>query len=120
MPATGHSRSINRSSAARLDKFAFDLQDEDILIVNDPYAGAEPQPADAGDLDTMWATTVLFPACRVAGRRLPARRPLPGREERFQEGTHHPAGPATAGRIEKDMLSRLLKNKFGRRYRATR
>jgi N-methylhydantoinase B len=120
----GHLASIARTSAAALDKFAFDLQDEDILIANDPYFGG----SSLGQLTlvtvTMWGDDlVLFPASRVQLTDIGGSQPgglYPAARELFQEGDIiPPVRLATAGRIEKDILSRLLKNnRTPGRYRA--
>jgi N-methylhydantoinase B len=111
----GHLASIARTSAAALDKFAFDLQDEDILIANDPYFGG----SSLAQLTLVTVTMagddlVLFPASRVQLTDIGGSQPgglYPAARELFQEGDIiPPVRLATAGRIEKDVLSRLLKN----------
>jgi N-methylhydantoinase B len=120
----GHLAPIARSAAAALDKFAFDLQDDDVLIVNDPYAGG----SSLGQLTLVTVTMsgddlVLFPACRLQLTDIGGSQPgglYPAAKELFQEGDIiPPVRLATAGRIEKDVLSRLLKNnRTPGRYRA--
>ena len=109
----GHLASIARTSAAALDKFAFDLQDEDILIANDPYFGG----SSLGQLTLVTVTMagddlVLFPASRVQLTDIGGSQPgglYPAARELFQEGDIiPPVRLATGGRIEKDVLSRLL------------
>jgi N-methylhydantoinase B len=111
----GHLASIARTSAAALDKFAFDLQDEDILIANDPYFGGSSLSQLTLLTVTMWGDDlVLFPASRVQLTDIGGSQPgglYPAARELFQEGDIiPPVRLATAGRIEKDVLSRLLKN----------
>ena len=120
----GHLASIARTSAAALDKFSFDLQDEDILIVNDPFAGG----SSLNHLTMVTVTMsgedlVLFPASRVQLTDIGGSQPgglYPAARELFQEGDIiPPVRLATAGRIEKDILSRLLKNnRTPARYKA--
>jgi len=119
-----HLASIARTSAAALDKFAFDLQDEDILIANDPYYGG----SSLAQLTLVTVTMagddlVLFPASRVQLTDIGGSQPgglYPAARELFQEGDIiPPVRLATTGRIEKDVLSRLLKNnRTPGRYRA--
>ena len=120
----GHLAAIARSSAAALDKFSFDLQDGDVLIVNDPYAGGSSLSQMTLLTVTMWGDElVLFPASRVQLTDIGGSQPgglYPAARELFQEGDIiPPVRLASAGRIEKDVLSRLLKNnRTPGRYRA--
>jgi N-methylhydantoinase B len=120
----GHLASIGATAASAIDAFAFDLQDEDVLIANDPYVGGSSLNQLSLVTVTMWEEDlVLFPACRLQLTDIGGSQPgglFPAAKELFQEGDIiPPVRLATAGRIEKDVLNRLLKNnRTPGRYRA--
>lgn len=112
-----HLLGIRHSVETALKQFSSDLHDQDVIIVNDPYAGGTHLPAMTMMMPIFCdGEPILFPAVRARLSDIGGPHPggmYPLAHELYQEGDIiPPVRLAEAGRLRKgmDIMERLLKN----------
>lgn len=98
-----------------LEKFSFDLEDGDVIIVNDPYEGGTALPEmTMVHVTLLDGENFLFPAVRVRHADVGGGHPgglFPSAMQIYQEGDIiSPVRLVKSGALLRDVLKRLVKN----------